>query len=551
MPNETEFNELPEATLERKKRRRISVVWIIPILAAVIALGIAIQRALNEGPTISIAFKGAEGIEAGKTFIKYKDVTIGQVTKVQLSEDYTGVVVEAKIAKHAAPLLLEDTKFWIVEPRATLNGISGLGTLLSGNYIGMQVGKSAQQRRRFTGLDVPPAVPDQPGRQFLLRAASLGSIGIGAPIYYRSVSVGQVAAYSLSADGKSIDITVFVNTPFDKYVTSRTRFWNASGIEVSAGAEGVKVHTESLVAVLAGGLAFDAPEFLPAGKPAATDAVFTLYPNRTIAMKQPDELERRFLLYFDESVRGLSVGAPVTFFGLPVGEVADVGLDFNAAALELRPRVLITFFPERLVEHVSGGGKSGAETFVKSDLANRDRLLHHLVEDKGLRATLQSGNLLTGELYVAFDYYPNAPKVKVDWTQDPLQLPVSNAGLASLEAKLDSILTKVNRMPLEEMGEGVKNLIITLNQTLKDADGMIKQVDTKFLPEGTQTLAELHHAIADGDQALLGEDSAGRQDLRDALQEMAGAARSIRVLVDYLQRHPEALIRGKKQQEIP
>ncbi len=551
MPNETELNELPEATLERKKRRRISVVWIIPILAAVIALGIAIQRALNEGPTITIAFKAAEGVEAGKTFIKYKDVTIGQVTKVQLSEDYTGVVVEAKIAKHAAPLLLEDTKFWIVEPRASLSGISGLGTLLSGNYIGMQVGKSATRRRSFTGLDVPPTVTDEPGRQFLLRAASLGSIGIGAPIYYRSLSVGQVATYSLAADGKSIDIIVFVNAPYDKYVTSRTRFWNASGIDVSAGADGVKVHTESLVAVLAGGVAFDSPEFLPPGPPAAADAAFTLYPNRTIAMKQPDQLERRFVLYFDESVRGLSVGAPVTFFGLPVGEVADVGLEFNAEALDLRPRVLITFFPERLVEHVSGGGKSSAETMVKSDLANRDRLLRHMVEEKGLRATLQSGNLLTGELYVAFDYLPNAPKVKVDWSQDPLQLPVSDAGLASLEAKLDSILTKVNRMPLEEMGTGVKNLILTLNQTLKDADTMIKSVDTQFLPEGTKTLAELHHAIADGDQALLGEDSAGRQDLRDALQEMAGAARSIRVLVDYLQRHPEALIRGKKQQEIP
>jgi paraquat-inducible protein B len=551
MPNETELNELPEATLERKRRRRISVVWIIPILAAVIALGIAIQRALNEGPTITIAFKAAEGVEAGKTFIKYKDVTIVQVTTVQLSEDFTGVVVQAKIAKHAASLLVDDTKFWIVSPRASLSGISGLSTLLSGNYIGIQIGKSTTRRRSFTGLDVPPTITDQPGRQFLLKAASLGSVGIGAPIYYRSLSAGQVTAYSLAADGRSIDMTVFVNAPYDRFVTARTRFWNASGIDVSAGADGVKVRTESLVAVLVGGLAFDSPDFLPAGESAATDSVFTLYPSRAVAMKQPDKLERRFVLYFDESVRGLSVGAPVTFFGLPVGEVTDVGLEFNAQALDLRPRVLITFFPERLVGHVSGQGKSSAETFVKSDLANRDRMLRRMVEEKGLRAALQSGSLITGELYVAFDYFPNAPKVKVDWSQDPLQLPVSNAGLASIEAKLDSILTKVNNMPLEAMGSGVKNLLVTLNQTLKDADTMIKRVDTEFLPEGTKTLEELHRAIADGDKALLGEDSAGRQDLRDALQEMARAARSLRVLVDYLQRHPESLIRGKKPEEIP
>ena len=218
MPNETDLSELPEATIERKKRRRISIVWIIPILAGVIALGIAIQRAMNEGPTITIAFKAADGIEAGKTFIKYKDVTIGQVSAVQLSEDYTGVLVTAKVTKHNAPLLRDDTKFWIVQPRASLSGISGLGTLLSGNYIGMQVGKSATRRRSFIGLEVPPAIPDQPGRQFLLRAASLGSVGIGAPIYYRSLSVGEVAAYSLAADGKSIDITVFVYAPYDKYV---------------------------------------------------------------------------------------------------------------------------------------------------------------------------------------------------------------------------------------------------------------------------------------------------------------------------------------------
>ena len=551
MPNETDLNDLPEATLERKKRRRISMVWIIPIVAAVIALGIAIQRIMNEGPTITIAFKAAEGVEAGKTFIKYKDVTIGTVTAVQLTQDYTGVLITAKIAKHDAPLLVEDTKFWVVEPRASLSGISGLGTLLSGNYIGMQIGKSVTRRRSFTGLDVPPTIIDQPGRQFLLRAASLGSVGIGAPIYYRSLSAGQVAAYSLAADGKSIDITVFVNAPYDKYVTARTRFWNASGIDVSAGADGVKVHTESLVAVLAGGLAFDSPEFLPAGEPAAADTVFTLYPTRAVAMKQPDKLERRFVLYFDESVRGLSAGAPVTLFGLPVGEVADVGLEFNAQALDLRPRVLITFFPERLVQHVSGAGKANAETLVKSDVATRDPMLRRMVEEKGLRASLQTGSLITGELYVAFDYFPNAPKVKVDWSQDPLQLPVSNAGLAGIEAKLDSILTKVNRMPLEAMGTGVKDLLVTLNQTLKDADTMIKRVDTEFLPEGTKTLEQLHRAIADGDAALLGENSAGRQDLRDLLQEMARTARSIRVLVDYLQRHPEALIRGKKQEEIP
>jgi paraquat-inducible protein B len=550
MPNETDLGELPQATIERKKRLRVSVVWVIPILAAVIAIGIAIQRVMNEGPTITIVFKAAEGIEAGKTFVKYKDVTIGEVTAVQLSEDSARVVVKAKIAKHAAGLMVEDARFWVVEPRASLSGVSGLGTLLSGNYIGFQAGKSLTSRRSFTGLDEPPIITDEPGRLFLLKASSLGSVGIGAPIYYRSLSVGQVAAYSLAADGKSIDITVFVNAPYDKYVTSHTRFWNASGIDVSAGADGVKVHTESLVAVLAGGLAFDSPDFLSAGEPAAPNTVFTLYPNQTVAMKQPDLRERRFVLNFDESLRGLSVGAPVTFFGLPVGEVTEVGLSFNAEALEFRPRVLITFFPERLLAHVSTQEqRANAKSVTESSAAIRTHLIRRLVEERGLRATLQTGSLLTGELYVAFEYFPNSPKPKIDWTQDPLELPVTGGGLASLEAKLDSILAKVNHMPLEALGASMKDLLTTLNKTLKDADTLVSRVDAELLPEGTKTLQDLHHAIADSDQALLAKDSASQQALRDALQEMTSAARAVRVLVDYLQRHPETLIRGKKEEK--
>ncbi len=224
MANEPNLDDLPQATVVRKKRGRISIVWIIPILAAVVAIGIAVQRILSEGPTITIVFKVAEGIEAGKTFIKYKDVNIGQVTAVQLSEDYAKVLVRAKIAKHAAGLMVKDAKFWVVEPRISLSGVSGLSTLLSGNYIGFEAGKSDEDERNFIGLDVPPPITDQKGRKFLLKATTLGSLGVGAPVYYRQINVGQVAAYNLAPDGKSVEITLFVNAPYDKYVTTRDAF---------------------------------------------------------------------------------------------------------------------------------------------------------------------------------------------------------------------------------------------------------------------------------------------------------------------------------------
>ncbi len=432
MADEPELNDLPQATVVRKKRLRLSIVWIIPIIAALVAIGLAIQRVRSEGPTISIAFKAAQGVEAGKTFIKYKDVRIGQVTAVQLSEDYSRVVVKAKIAKHAAGLMVEDAKFWVVEPRISISGVSGLSTLLSGNYIGFQAGKSVEEQRDFTGLDEPPVIKDQPGRRFVLKSRELGSLGVGDPVYYRGLLVGQVAGVNLVNEGKSVEITVFVDAPYDKYVTAETRFWNASGIDVSVGADGVDVHTESLAALIAGGVAFDAPEFLPRTAPAAENAGFPLYKNRAIAMKQPDPIERRFVLYFNESVRGLSIGAPVTLYGLRVGEVTQIGLHYDAGKHVFRPRVLITFFPDQLIARMSQRQPgTNAKSLLELNAEGRARLLRQMVEERGLRAQLRTGSFLTGELYVAFEYFPNEPKPKIDWTQDPLELPVVPGGLAT------------------------------------------------------------------------------------------------------------------------
>src|SRR5512132_1866263 len=224
-------DNLPRATVVPRRRQRLSVIWIIPILAAVVAIGIAIQRIMSEGPTITVVFRAAQGVEAGKTFIKYKDVNIGQVTAVQLSSDHSKVEVTAKMDKSAADLMVADAKFWVVEPRVTLSGVSGLGTLLSGNFIGFEIGKSNKPQRQYIGLDVPPIITGgQPGRQFVLKAETLGSLGIGSPIYYRRLPAGQVIAYDLTSDGTAVDIKVFVNAPYDQYVNPGTRFWNASGL---------------------------------------------------------------------------------------------------------------------------------------------------------------------------------------------------------------------------------------------------------------------------------------------------------------------------------
>jgi len=555
MAESTDRDDLPQATIVSGRRQRISVVWMIPILAAVVAIGIAIQQILSEGPTITIVFKSAEGVEAGKTFIKYKDVNIGQVTAVQLSSDYSKLEVTAKIAKSAEGLIVEDAKFWVVEPRVTLSGVSGLGTLLSGNYIGFEVGKSQKKRRKFIGLEVSPIITrDQPGRQFVLQAENLGSLGIGSPLYYRRLQAGQVIAYKLADHGKAIEIKVFVNAPYDQYVKAETRFWNASGLDVSVGAGGVDVRTQSLVALLAGGLAFDTPRFASQSKPAAADTVFTLYGDEATAMKQPETIAKRYLLYFNESLRGLSVGAPVTLLGLPGGEVTDVGLDLDPTTLNLRGRVEVVFYPERLIARLKQKQEAVGETIVQSEQERR-AFVQHMVEQRGLRAQLQSGSLLTGQLYVALDYFPDAPKATIDWSQEPTELPVVPSTLPDVEAKLSSIVTKLEKLPLEAIAEDVRKALVTLNQTLKDADKVVSRFDGVG-PEVKTTLEGLRRTIAaaDGvlkstDATLVGEDAPAQLELRDTLQEVTRAARSLRILTDFLERHPESLLRGKTEEE--
>ena len=529
-----------------------SVVWIIPILAAVIALGIAVDRFLSEGPTITIVFKTAEGIEAGKTFVKYKDVNIGQVTKVKLSADYTKVEITAKIDKSAEGLLVEDAKFWVVQPRITLSGISGIGTLLSGNYIGFEAGKSTVLKDSFNGLEVPPIITKaENGRQFVLQALTLGSLGIGSPLYYRYLNVGRVIAYDLATDGTSVNIRVFVNAPYDRYVTEETRFWQTSGVDLSLGANGLSVKTQSVLSMLIGGIAFETPPFVKDDRPAAANAIFILYNDKAIAMAREDGIVVNYVLYFNESLRGLAAGAPVTLHGLPIGEVTAVGLEYFKETGDARPRVDIAVYPERFLKHEKFS--RDAEAKLKNQKACC-AFLQGLV-GRGLRAQLRSGNLLLGQLFVAFDFFPQATPVKVDWGQETPRLPVMPSGLVDLESKVNAILGQMEKIPFATIGEELKTALATTNQTMKDMSKMARQLDGEVLPEAKKTMEDLRRALLAAEKVLnssernlVGKDAQVQQELRDALQEVARAARAISVFTEYLERNPSALIQGKTQE---
>jgi paraquat-inducible protein B len=545
VPNVNPHDDLPQATLVPKRRMRIPAIWVIPVFAAVVAIGIAIHSILSEGPTITIYFKAAQGLEAGKTVIKYKDVDIGQVTAVQLADDYSRVKVTAKIAKSAGGLMVEDAKFWVVQPRITLSGVSGLGTLLSGNYIGFEVGKSKRERRTFTGLEVAPVIAmAQPGRHFVLKADNLGSLGVGSPIYYRRLQVGQVIAYELAPDGMEVRIRVFVDAPYDRYVMTETRFWNASGLDVSVGAGGVDVRTQSLVSVLIGGLAFDKPPFALEDKPAPAETVFKLYASQTTAMKQPEAMEQRYVLYFNESLRGLSPGAPVTLLGLTAGQVTDVGFDVDPTTAKLRGRVEVVAYPQRLIARLRAQQAIRGESMVERPQQRR-AFFAELVEERGLRAQLRSGNLLTGQLYVALEFFPDASKAQIDWSAKTPVVPTVPSTVPDMEAKLTGILAKLDKLPYEAIGKELKSSLVTLNQTLKTTDKAVANLNSQVTPGLRRTLASADRVLKNTDATLVGKDAPGQQQLQDALREISAAARSLRILSDYLERHPEALLRGK------
>lgn len=539
-------HDVPHARLVRKKRVHFSAVWVIPVIAAVAALGIAIQRILAEGPVIGITFSAAQGIQAGQTVLRYKDVTIGQVVGVSFTPDHSKVLVTARVRRSEADLMVKDTEFWVESPRFSLKGVSGLDTLLSGNYIAVRPGTSHESARRFAGLEQPPPITDQKGRAFTLQARDLGSLEIGSPIYYRSLQVGQVEDTKL-IDG-SFRITAFIYSPYDNYVYTETRFWNASGLDVSLGKDGsiIDVRMESLTALLAGGLAFDTPD-LPDKAVLATSETppFRIFPSRAVAMKQPPTYSRHFVLSFNEPVRGLSIGAPVTLMGLAVGEVTHVGFTYDPKTLAVHPLVYFNFYPEEAAARFPTEQQAAVRRNTERDAQRQITMLRRLVEERGLRARLRTASLLTGQRYISFEFDPRAPKVRVDWARDPLELPVAPGEIADLETKLESILGKVDRMPITEIGEHASTALKTLNQTLSEANVLLRNVDTSAIPRVDKTLDDVDRALDNANATLLGKDAPSQEALRQALDELANTARSLRALTDYLERHPEALLRGR------
>ena len=531
-----------------------SVVWLIPIVAAAIGAWLIYTTLSEQGPRITIILKSAEGLEAGKTFVKYKQVNVGLVESVELADDPSKgfrVNVTVEMHKKAGPYLTESTRFWVVVPRLTLQGVSGLGTLVSGAYIEMDPGKGGALKRAFVGLDEPPAIEsDIPGTRFTLTTTRHGSYSTGSPVYYRGIEVGEVLRKGFADDRQTINVEIFVRAPQDKLVHDNSQFWDVSGITMSVGADGMELNTESFRSILLGGVAFDTPETAADGLPSKAGTRFKLYSSKKEIKEAAYTETARYIAYFHSSARGLAIGAPVELRGIKIGEVVDVRLQYDTAANDFRVLVLMSVEAQR-ADIVHG-------KIAQSEEQKKKRITDLI--DRGLRAQLAVGSLLTGQLLISLDFHPDTPAKFFGQDGPHQEIPTIPTNLEELTASITELAKKLSKLPLKKLGDGLvrtvdgadrlinapelQEAVVGLNSTMKRLDSLAKKLDKRLAPETIALVADARAALQSVN-TIVSERSALRYDLAAVLRELAAAARSIRSLAAYLERNPNALIYGK------
>ena len=544
-------------------RRRFQLIWLIPIVAALVAGYLAIQAISTRGPTITLSFRSADGIKAGQTKVRHKAVDLGTVESIHLSDDMSHVIVKVQMRREATAELTANARFWVVRPRLTAGNISGLDTVLSGSYIEIDPGVAttppAAEQRDFTGLDEPPAVrSDEPGQSYVLHSSRLGGLTSGSPVLYRDITVGEVLRWELAPDGRGFTVYIFVRQPFDKFVREGTHFWNASGVGIDLGASGVQLRLESLQALVSGAVAFDTSPDARDTKLSPESAEFRLYRDEDTAKAAGYKRRLPFLTTFQGSVRGLAVGAPVEVYGIQVGSVTGIKLSFDPTGKESHVEVRFDVQPERIL------------TEKEIDQASPFETTQAMVK-RGLRMQLHTANYLTGQMVLGMDFVANAKTEEAKVMPDGrIYVPGMAGGLDGIASNISDLTQKLSSIPFEQIGtelqstlQGLSGLangpelkdsLKALQGTLASTQALVQKFDTgvtplmKRLPEMSQslqaTLDKTSKLVGSADSAY-GANSQVKRDVERLLAQLSDTARSVRLLADYLSEHPEALIQGR------
>ena len=550
---------------EVKHGRRISPVWIIPLAAALIGGWLVYKTLSEQGPEITIAFETAEGLVPGKTQIKYKDVVVGTVDAVTFDRAGRTVTATAKMEKTAESLLTDTARFWVVRPRVGIRDISGLGTLISGAYVELDPGSGGKTKHRFAALGQPPVVKaDMPGTELLLTTTGLGSLSRGSPLYFKGIEVGEVLGYELAEDKSLVFVHVFVHAPHDQLVRRTTRFWNISGLNISMGADGMKIKTGTLRSLLMGGIEFETPNLLDGGPPVAEGTRFVLFAAKEDVEKTtvPDTEKVHFVMYFDSSVRGLSVGAPVEFRGIRIGSVLDLRLDLDADGSDFLIPVLVEVEPQRvsIFRELVGPGLSVEQRRV--NLAG--------MVARGLRARLKTGNFITGQLFIDLDLHPGSPVNVVGKNPEYPEIPTIQPSLEEITNSVTDLLQKLQRLPLDTISgkilrtldnadklvnsREIRDAMVSLGEVSTRLESLLANADEKLVPQIAAALGQVEATLKRTESTLESIDSVVspeselRYETQTAIQEISAAARSIRQFTEFLQRNPSALLTGKTPQ---
>ena len=559
-------DEVPTAIVRTRaeQRRRISLIWAIPLITACVAAWLAWDTLTKRGPLITIRFDSAAGLLANQSHIRLRDVDLGTVEKVALSADHNHVIVTARMSRDAWPLLTDKAQFWVVKPRFFAGSLTGLETLVSGAYIQLEpAGEGGETRTDFIGLEDPPVLHSSvPGHTFRLTAPRLGSLNPGSPIFFRDLEVGEVLGWDVGKMAKDVTVHAFVRAPYDRYVHNRSVFWIASGATVELGSNGLRMQVESLRALVLGGIAFETPDNALDSPVANENQPFVLYPDRNAADTASYEHNVRFISYFNGNVAGLSNGAPVTLHGLRIGTVTGVTLNYDPVADAVKVAVRYEVEPDRIVPLQSPGD------------ANLDTSMLNLVH-RGLRIRLESASLITGSKQLALDIVPGAPAAAYDKQGDAYVLTPVDVEQGDIASSAAALLAKLQSIPFEQIGDNLNKTleganatindpklhqaIAALNQTLTETQTLMASVNKNadpLLHRLPQIANDLEGTVQHANR-LVGslDDSHGPgsqfgRDLNRMLGQLSDAARSVRILADMLSRHPEALIRGRAEQEV-
>jgi len=528
----------PEASLVRR-RSALTWFWLAPIIAAGVVLWLAWHALAERGPEIAIAFSDAGTLQPGQTTVKYKGVNVGLVESVGLARDVSRVIVHARMSRGIEPYLATGARFWIVQPRVGAEGISGLTTLVSGAYIEMYPGHGEEQRE-FTGLEEPPVLkPETPGRFFTLIAPDSGTLIPGSPITYRGLAVGEIEGATLETTGRQVEIYAFVRAPFDHLVHPESRFWNEGGIVVDAGSQGVRIRMSSWQQLIAGGVAFETPESVLAENPSPQDATFTLFDTRAEALRYPRSTPIFYRVEFTGNARGVEAGTPVELAGTAIGEVIESQLVFDPKGRTLRTIAKLALDP----------GVVEMQGVPRSDSAARRKVLtagvDHLIAT-GLRARLVSSSLLTGQKIIALDTVPGAPPARAERVAGLTQIPTAPA--ADIDDILASVQSTVQHLDRATAGPELAHALKSLDSTLTRLDQLTLslQPEVGTLVRSLQATSVSMQRAADAANGVLGANGAQGVDLPRLMRQLNDAARSVRDLADYLNEHPDALLRGRR-----